>query len=113
MALPEDMRDRLSQLEYDLLERDIDKETSQLLREFNEFSTPEGLVVAYADILSVRIYAEREILMGNREFFLTYVMPDVEKREHEILTKLDPYKKIVLDALHEVQEMTSHQSGER
>jgi 5'-deoxynucleotidase YfbR-like HD superfamily hydrolase len=93
VGLGEEMNERLSMLEYSIMENDLSHEYADLLRQFNDMDTPEGLVVALADIMSVEVYCEREILMGNSQYYSTVVLPSTLARKDEISAKLKPYSR--------------------
>ena len=58
----------LNNAEHNIISEHISKEFADWIDDFNNTKTPEGCIVAFADILSVISYAKYEIGLGNSNY---------------------------------------------
>lgn len=79
----------LAKIEKKVAEERLSEEAASLIEDFNELKTPEGLVCALADILSVILYAEDEVKCGNTTF--NYIAIKAIQRTNSVLDSLKPY----------------------
>ena len=76
----------LQQIEYNVNKDNINNEFADWLEEFNDMSSPEGIIVALADILSVVSYAKYEIGLGNSNY-MKKVLEGAKGRYITVLSK--------------------------
>lgn len=99
----------LEDIEEDIMISKLSNEANELLKHFNAFDTPEGLVCRLADILSVVIYASDEIKTGNR--FFNYIAFKAQKRCDDTLKMLEKYiklpytKTLIEDKIHQIMNI--------
>lgn len=86
-----DLDKALMKAENDVI-KDKYPEYEYLLEEFNTGSTPEGLIVKYADSLSVLLYAKTEIRLGSQHY-MPGVAQDAENKLIELKSKLEVFKR--------------------
>jgi hypothetical protein len=67
----------------------LSEEAALLLQQFNEGTTPEGLVCQLADIISVVLYAHDEMSVGNKNFEI--IAKKALIRVNDVLSKLTPH----------------------
>jgi len=60
------------------------------MKNFNHGTSPEGLAVQLADVLSVVLYASAEIASGNQVF--NYIAIKAISRCKDIMNKIDAYR---------------------
>lgn len=68
----------------------LSKEAADLVKQFNDGSTVEGLICQLADVLSVVLYAKSEIVSGNKVF--NYIAIKAIARCKEVIIKLDEFR---------------------
>ena len=83
------LRKIVEQLEEEVIKDRLSEDAMDLLNQFNNGSTPEGLICQLADIISVILYVQDELNLGNLNF-KQIVKPSLE-RINEVLIKLMPY----------------------
>lgn len=86
------INDELNKAENEVNKKFINEEFSNNLEEFNNLSSPEGIMVALADILSVVSYSKYEITLGNSKY-MKDVLNKTTERYLEIIEKAEPYLK--------------------
>ena len=86
------INDQLNKAENEINKRFISEDFSNNLEEFNNLSSPEGIMVALADILSVVSYSKYEITLGNSKY-MKDVLNKTTERYLEIIEKASPYLK--------------------
>lgn len=87
-----ELNDALEAAEHKVAVDHLSETVAGWLKEFNNGSSPEGLVCGLADVLSVVSYSSYEVALGNKDYMLD-VFEKVQVRWLEILKKLDPYKR--------------------
>lgn len=80
----------LEKAEQTVIEEMLSNKAAKYIEEFNRGSTPEGLAVQLADILSVVLYANDEIQCGNKVF--NYIAIKAIARCKEVINNLKKYK---------------------
>jgi 5'-deoxynucleotidase YfbR-like HD superfamily hydrolase len=73
------LAESLEKAENKIVTEHISGEFADWLNEFNNTSTPEGAIVALADILSVVAYAKYEIGLGNSEYMRNVIDKSVKR----------------------------------
>ena len=63
-----------------------------LITEFNNASTVEGIIVKYADVLSILQYAKNEVLLGSN-YYMPTVIKEAEKEIKKYEKKLKKYRR--------------------
>ena len=74
-----DVDNVLTNAEYNVNKEHISEEFAEMLKEFNDRTSPEGCAVALADIMSVLSYAKYEIELGNSKY-MQNVYKDTKER---------------------------------
>lgn len=86
------LKQELENAEIEIVKEHLSEEFSTMINEFNNNTSPEGIIVNMADVLSVISYSSYEINLGNSEY-----MNHVYKKAFERLSKLinlsQPYLK--------------------
>lgn len=80
----------LAQAEEKVNKDKLSDEAAELVSEFNNGSTPEGIACQLADILSVVLYANDEIKSGNRMF--NYIAIKAIARCKEVVERFDKFR---------------------
>jgi 5'-deoxynucleotidase YfbR-like HD superfamily hydrolase len=86
------INDELNKAENEVNKKFISEEFSNNLEEFNNLSSPEGIMVALGDILSVVSYSKYEITLGNSKYMKDVLMKTTE-RYLDVIKKAEPYLK--------------------
>ena len=73
--------------ELEIIKEKLSDKYLEIFKEFNDKKTRESLVVELADILSVLIYANNEILLGNKT--MKKIFDITLTRYHDILKRLE------------------------
>lgn len=79
----------LEEIEINVTKERLSDEAADLLLQFNNGTTPEGLVCQLADIISVVLYAHDELSVGNKNFEI--IAKKALIRVNEVISKLIPY----------------------
>ena len=74
-----DVDNVLTNAEYNVNKEHISEDFAEMLKEFNDRTSPEGYAVALADIMSVLSYAKYEIELGNSKY-MQNVYKDAKER---------------------------------
>lgn len=82
----------LNKAEYEVNSSDISKNFADWVNEMNNLSSPEGCIVAFADILSVLSYAKYEIELGNSKYMIE-VLVNAKNRVYQMIDKCSEYLK--------------------
>lgn len=80
----------LEKAEYEVNCEHINKEFADEMKEFNNMSTAEGIIVELGDVLSVVSYSKHEIGLGNSKY-MKDVYNKAIPRYTRILTKAEKY----------------------
>lgn len=78
--------------ENEIMEKHINSDFAKWVGEFNNMSSPEGLIVALADTLSVISYAKYEMGLGNSKY-MRDVLDDGIRRAYKLYEKCKQYEK--------------------
>lgn len=87
-----ELAEYLERAEYRINCDKLSEDYANGLDEFNTLSTPEGMVIALSDVLSVVAYSRYEVNLGNKDYML-FVYQGVVNRYEPILDKLKAYEK--------------------
>lgn len=79
----------LEAIEVNIMKERLSDDAADLLNQFNNGTTPEGLACQLADIISVVLYAHDELAVGNSNF--EKIAKKALIRVNEVLNKLIPY----------------------
>jgi len=80
----------LEKAEYEVNSSMISKEFADEMLEFNNMSSPEGIIVELGDVLSVVSYSKHEIGLGNSSYMRDVYNKSIP-RYTRILTKAEKY----------------------
>lgn len=80
----------LEEAEDNITKQIFSDEACECMKNFNHGTSPEGLVVQLADILSVVLYASAEIASGNQVF--NYIAIKAISRCKDIMNSIDKYR---------------------
>lgn len=80
----------LEKAEYEVNKEMISEEFANEMKEFNDMSTPEGIIVELGDVLSVVSYSKHEIGLGNSAYMKDVYNKSIP-RYTRILTKAEKY----------------------
>lgn len=100
----------LEKVEYEVNCEHISKEFAEEMKEFNDMSTAEGIIVELSDVLSVVSYSKHEIGLGNSKY-MKDVYNKAIPRYTRILTKAEPFLRenmttdIILNEIGKFMEM--------
>ena len=83
------LAEALENAESDMTKLMLSDEALSLVKAFNSGSTPEGLACQLGDVLSVVMYANAELVSGNKVF--NYIAIKAIERCKQIVQKLEPY----------------------
>lgn len=86
------LAEELDKAEYKVNVDHFSKELADDLGEFNTLATPEGIIVALADIMSVLSYAKYEIKLGNSEYMWAVYEGAIDRLK-KCLKSADPFLK--------------------
>ena len=89
--LPLEFNKILEDLEVDIIRTDLNEDLAIHYKELLEMSSVEGLVVALADAYSVILFSNKEVLLGNKEYYENNVIPYTVERIDKIKILLKPY----------------------
>lgn len=67
------VREAMDEAEREVVREKLGEDYVALLQEFNDKSSPEGLICAYADICSCVQYSSLEVALGNKDY-MAYVL---------------------------------------
>ena len=81
----------LNRAEYDIISKHISSDFANWLSDFNNITTAEGCIVAFADILSVISYAKYEIELGNSKY-MKIVLDNAIARAEKMIPICAKYK---------------------
>jgi len=84
------INDELNKAETNINKEYISEDFANNLEEFNNLSSPEGIMVALGDILSVVSYSKYEINLGNSRY-MKDVLEKTTERYLEVIEKASPY----------------------
>lgn len=87
-----ELSEYLEKAEYKINCEKLSEEYAKGLEEFNHCTTPEGLVIALSDVLSVVSYSRYEVNLGNKDYMLD-VYDGVIDRYLPILHQLKAFEK--------------------
>ena len=88
-----EIRDALEKAEKGVCLKHLGEEYSNLLEEFNNKSSVEGLICYYADVCSCIQYSSLEVNLGNKDY-MSEVLRNSKKRADEVKQKLKNYLRI-------------------
>lgn len=80
----------LEEAEDSITTKIFSDEACEYMKHFNHGTSPEGLAVQLADVLSVVLYASAEIASGNQVF--NYIAIKAIARCKEVMDKIDEYR---------------------
>ena len=80
----------LEKAEYEVNKEMISDEFANEMKEFNDMSSPEGIIVELGDVLSVVSYSKHEIGLGNSAYMKDVYNKSIP-RYTRILTKAEKY----------------------
>ena len=80
----------LKEAEDNITTQIFSDEACEYMKNFNHGTSPEGLAVQLADVLSVVLYASAEIESGNQVF--NYISIKAISRYKDIMNKIDAYR---------------------
>lgn len=91
------IREAMDEAESEVVREKLGEEYVSLLQEFNDKSSPEGLICAYADICSCVQYSSLEVSLGNKDYMayvLTYSGQKLKELEGQLaLISRDPLER--------------------
>lgn len=88
----DDFKKAFEDYEYKIIREDIDEETEQLLRDLNnEVDNCDTLIVKYADVLSMSLYAERELKVSTENEHFLKIRNHVKPRLEALEKRLEKY----------------------
>ncbi len=85
------IEEELNKAENNIVSNHISNDFAKWLDEFNNISSPEGCIVAFADILSVISYAKHEIELGNSKY-MKFVLNNAIDRANNMISVCAKYK---------------------
>jgi 5'-deoxynucleotidase YfbR-like HD superfamily hydrolase len=88
--LPQHIKEELDKQEESVLKRDLGNDYAAGLKEFDDLLTVEGLIIAYADAYSCKLYGEYQSDLGCDWYkgdFIDYT----KKRLDDLIKSLEPY----------------------
>lgn len=80
----------LEKAEYEVNKEMISEEFANEMKEFNDMTSPEGIIVELGDVLSVVSYSKHEISLGNSKYMKDVYTKSIP-RYTRILTKAEKY----------------------
>lgn len=100
----------LDKAEYEINTEHISRDFADEMKEFNDMSSPEGIIVELGDVLSVVSYSKHEIGLGNSKYMKEVYNKSIP-RYTRILTKAERYLRegittdIILNEIGNFMEM--------
>ena len=101
----------LNNAEHNIISEHISTEFADWIDDFNNTKTPEGCIVAFADILSVISYAKYEIGLGNSNY-MKEVLNRAKSRVYKMIELCNEflYENIKSDEVYkQIEEFTNLQ----
>lgn len=90
-AYPE-IKKAVEKVEPKIAKKEFSPMVLELWQEYKNMSTPEALIVKYADTIQVIQYAQSEVNMGNSTYMQS-VVNDATYRSFELESKLNEYRR--------------------